>query len=137
MQRLWESAYTVLLIPLLWAGIRILGLFNQKVRRGIRGRKHLFEELSAQVSRIPPGRRIWIHSSSLGEFEQAKPIIARLIRVGRDRRKRGLGVTNTVLWRKAHMARIVGRPEIARARGHQARGQHDGDPESSWGLQKH
>ncbi len=78
MQRLWESAYTVLLIPLLWAGIRILGLFNQKVRRGIRGRKHLFEELSAQVSRIPPGRRIWIHSSSLGEFEQAKPIIARL-----------------------------------------------------------
>jgi len=78
MQRFWESVYTIFLIPALWAALHLLGLFNPKVRRGIRGRRHLFGQLSDQVSNTPPGQRIWIHSSSLGEFEQAKPIIARL-----------------------------------------------------------
>jgi 3-deoxy-D-manno-octulosonic-acid transferase len=78
MQRFWESVYSIFLIPALWASLHVLGLFNPKVRRGILGRKRLFQELRDQVSRIPPGQRIWIHSSSLGEFEQAKPIIARL-----------------------------------------------------------
>jgi 3-deoxy-D-manno-octulosonic-acid transferase len=78
MQQFWESIYSIFLIPALWASLHFLGLFNPKVRRGIMGRKHLFQNLQEEVSRISPGQRIWIHSSSLGEFEQAKPIIARL-----------------------------------------------------------
>jgi 3-deoxy-D-manno-octulosonic-acid transferase len=38
----------------------------------------VFEELSAKAAAMPPGTRVWFHSSSMGEFEQAKPIIAAL-----------------------------------------------------------
>ena len=48
-------------------------LFNVKARKWIRGRKDLFSELS---SGIDPGfKYIWFHCSSLGEFEQGRPVI--------------------------------------------------------------
>jgi 3-deoxy-D-manno-octulosonic-acid transferase len=78
MKRFWQVLYGVLVIPLLWLVLRTLGLFNAKVRRGITGRKHLFEDLQRQVDALGPGKRVWFHSSSMGEFEQAKPIIAAL-----------------------------------------------------------
>jgi 3-deoxy-D-manno-octulosonic-acid transferase len=78
MNRLWEIIYSYLFIPLFGAILSILGCFDAKIRRGIAGRKTLFEDLAAQMSRVPPGTRIWFHSSSMGEFEQAKPIIAAL-----------------------------------------------------------
>lgn len=78
MQRLWEILYDWLALPLLWLLIRAMGLFNAKVRRGIRGRTGLMESLSRSLAHLPPGKRIWFHSSSMGEFEQAKPIIAML-----------------------------------------------------------
>jgi len=80
MNRLWELGYRLIAIPMFWATLRILGAFNAKIRRGIRGRKALFADLARGVARIPPGKRVWFHSSSLGEFEQAKPIIAELKR---------------------------------------------------------
>jgi 3-deoxy-D-manno-octulosonic-acid transferase len=55
-----------------------MGYFSRKIRRGIHGRQGLFETLARQVARLSPGPRVWFHSSSLGEFEQAKPIIAEL-----------------------------------------------------------
>jgi 3-deoxy-D-manno-octulosonic-acid transferase len=55
-----------------------MGYVSRKIRRGIHGRRDLFESLSRQVERLSPGPRVWFHSSSLGEFEQAKPIIAEL-----------------------------------------------------------
>ena len=78
MKQFWNSAYDVVVIPLLWAVLRVMGLFSSKVRRGIAGRRDLFEHLDQQLKRLPPGKRVWFHSSSLGEFEQAKPIIAAL-----------------------------------------------------------
>ena len=78
MQRFWEILYDLVALPLLWLLIRILGLFNAKVRRGIRGRAGLMQSLSQSLAHIPPGKRVWFHSSSMGEFEQAKPIIAML-----------------------------------------------------------
>ena len=80
MNRLWEILYSYIFIPLFWAIIRTLGMFDKKVRRGIAGRKNLFQDLAAQMAAVPPGTRIWFHSSSMGEFEQAKPIIAALKR---------------------------------------------------------
>ena len=78
MVHFWRLLYSLITIPILWTLLQILGLFNAKVRRGIAGRKHLFADLEAQISRLGEGRRIWVHSSSMGEFEQAKPIIAAL-----------------------------------------------------------
>ena len=55
------------------------GLLNDKAQRGVEGRKQLFQKLEKEVGRLgPTSKRIWFHSSSMGEFEQAKPIIAEL-----------------------------------------------------------
>ncbi len=78
MKKFWKTVYDVAVIPLLWAVIRVSGLFNRKIRRGIAGRHGLFEVLDQQARKLPPGKRVWFHSSSMGEFEQAKPIIAAL-----------------------------------------------------------
>ena len=78
MQPIWVYLYRFLVIPLLWVVLRLLGLFTRKVRRGIRGRKRLFALLERQVGQLHAGKRVWFHSSSMGEFEQAKPIIAEL-----------------------------------------------------------
>ncbi|MEW6510802.1 MAG: glycosyltransferase N-terminal domain-containing protein [Bacteroidota bacterium] len=78
MRRIWSFAYSGIVIPLLWLVIQAAGLTSAKARRGIRARGTLFKELERQAATLPPGPRIWFHSSSLGEFEQAKPIIAEL-----------------------------------------------------------
>jgi 3-deoxy-D-manno-octulosonic-acid transferase len=80
MRTLWQFAYSLLVIPFLWTALRLLGLFNAKVRRGIAGRRGLFADLARRTAELPPGKRVWFHSSSMGEFEQAKPIIAALKR---------------------------------------------------------
>jgi 3-deoxy-D-manno-octulosonic-acid transferase len=75
----WRLFYTVVVVPILWTMFRLLGLVDKKAARAIRGRERLFERLSAQIAGLPPqAKRVWFHSSSLGEFEQAKPIIAEL-----------------------------------------------------------
>jgi len=78
MSRLWEWAYSFFVIPLFWAALKSIALVNAKTRRGIRGRDGLFAALETQVAALPAGPRVWFHSSSMGEFEQAKPIIAEL-----------------------------------------------------------
>jgi len=78
MKRFWQIAYSFAAIPLLWGVLRVLGLVNRKVRRGIRGRKNLFATLAELTGHLGSGKRVWFHSSSMGEFEQAKPIIAEL-----------------------------------------------------------
>ena len=80
MNWVWKQSYSLIVLPVLWMLLNVLGLFNQKVRRGIRGRRGLFESLRQQTSRLGPELRIWFHSSSLGEFEQARPMIAALKR---------------------------------------------------------
>jgi 3-deoxy-D-manno-octulosonic-acid transferase len=76
---LWPIIYRYVAIPLAWFAFHLLGLFDKKAARGIRGRKGLLDRLQEQVTHLKPGsKRIWFHSSSMGEFEQAKPIIAEL-----------------------------------------------------------
>jgi len=78
MQALWSLFYNTLFIWIFWLGARIAGLINPKIRRGIQGRKQLFQRLEQDVRKLTHRRRVWFHSSSMGEFEQAKPIIAAL-----------------------------------------------------------
>ena len=80
MKRFWGFAYSFVVIPLFWLVVRSIGLVNAKTRRGIRGRVTLFADLEKQIASLRPGPRVWFHSSSMGEFEQAKPIIAELKR---------------------------------------------------------
>lgn len=61
-----------------WVALHALGLVNSKVRKGIEGRRGLMERVREQVAGLPEGKRVWFHASSMGEFEQAKPIIAAL-----------------------------------------------------------
>ena len=43
------------------------------------GRKNLFDELEKKVKTIPRNAKIvWVHCASLGEFEQARPIIEKI-----------------------------------------------------------
>lgn len=81
MKAVWEAVYSYFVLPIIWIVIRSLALFKRKVRRGIRGRKRLFASLETQIANnLLPGKRVWFHASSLGEFEQAKPIIGELKR---------------------------------------------------------
>ncbi len=78
MLRFWKLLYSVIVLPVLWVALHLLAIVNSKIRRGIRGRTALFQQLQEQITRLGPGKRVWFHASSLGEFEQAKPIIAQL-----------------------------------------------------------
>ena len=71
--------YNYLVLPLLYSLLRFAGMFNKKIHTGIIGRKRVYEELILNASSINKNKKlIWFHSSSLGEFEQAKPIIEQL-----------------------------------------------------------
>ncbi len=75
----WFLFYNIFVVPSLYLLLRFAGMFNSKVRRGIQGRKRVYEKLILDAAAIDKSKRlVWFHSSSLGEFEQAKPIIERL-----------------------------------------------------------
>ncbi len=78
MKRFWAFAYNAFVIPGFWLLFHMAALFNSKIRRGIAGRQGLLLQLERKAGALAKRRRIWFHSSSLGEFEQAKPIIAAL-----------------------------------------------------------
>lgn len=56
------------------SGIRLASCWNAKARLWVDGRKNIFERLKASVEK-GEGPIVWIHSSSLGEFEQGKPVL--------------------------------------------------------------
>ncbi len=72
--------YNLLIVPLLFIIFHILGLFNKKIKAGIKGRKNLLKKIESEVKQKfdPQKPTFWFHSSSLGEFEQAKPIISKI-----------------------------------------------------------
>jgi len=79
MKKFWFTVYNAVIIPFLYIMINVAGWFNKKVKRGVIGRKRIFEELILNAAALDKSKRlIWFHSSSLGEFEQAKPIIEEL-----------------------------------------------------------
>ncbi|MEA3447267.1 MAG: glycosyltransferase N-terminal domain-containing protein [Bacteroidota bacterium] len=60
-----------------WLVIRIASVFNPKANDFIRGRKAWLQDLRDITSR-KKGNWIWVHCSSLGEFEQGKPVIDKI-----------------------------------------------------------
>lgn len=79
MKSIWCLFYNLLIVPSLFFLLKTASLFNSKVRQGITGRKRLFEDLLLTAAPLDKNKKlIWFHSSSLGEFEQAKPILEKL-----------------------------------------------------------
>ena len=56
--------------------IKIASLFNKKARLLVRGHKQIFSILEEQTDR--KSSYLWFHASSLGEFEQGRPLIERI-----------------------------------------------------------
>lgn len=75
MVKIWFFIYNLIVVPVSYCGIWLLSLFNRKIRRGMTGRKTSWRRLR-RFRRENPDREVYlIHSASLGEFEQAKPVI--------------------------------------------------------------
>ncbi len=58
-------------------GIGTASLWNAKARLWIDGRKRIFKLLEAEL-RTHNSKLIWVHCSSLGEFEQGRPVLEAL-----------------------------------------------------------
>ncbi len=65
-------------IHLYTAAITIAAAVNPKARLWIKGRRGLMERIEKQISERSTRPRVWFHIASLGEFEQARPIIEQL-----------------------------------------------------------
>ena len=58
--------------------LKIVAVFNNKIKLFVSGRKEVFQRLQATISNSDSV--IWFHCASLGEFEQARPIIEKFKR---------------------------------------------------------
>ena len=75
MRTLWFVIYNIIGVPFLWVFFRLYSLFNSKVKEGFKKRRDLFSNLDRSLSVSEKNKRVLIHSSSLGEFQQALPIV--------------------------------------------------------------
>lgn len=57
-------------------GVMVYGLFNKKVGTMWKGERQTVKMLRDKVD--PDTKYIWVHASSLGEFEQGRPLIERI-----------------------------------------------------------
>ncbi|HET9823707.1 MAG TPA: glycosyltransferase N-terminal domain-containing protein [Chitinophagaceae bacterium] len=58
------------------AGIRITATWNPKALKWVKGRRDIFDKIGSSVN--PNSKIIWVHCSSLGEFEQGRPVMEKL-----------------------------------------------------------
>lgn len=65
------------LILFLRGAARVGAWFSPKLKAFVNGRRDVFSHLRAGLQ-AKPGRYIWVHCASLGEFEQGRPVIERL-----------------------------------------------------------
>lgn len=54
----------------------IIALFNDKIKKGVEGRKNTFHILKEYLQ--PKDKTIWLHCASLGEYEQGLPVFEAL-----------------------------------------------------------
>ena len=78
MRTLWFVIYNIIGIPAIWLFFSLYSIFNSKVREGLRDRRDLFTKLNKSLSVLKSSRKVLIHCSSLGEFQQAIPLAEEL-----------------------------------------------------------
>ncbi len=68
-----------LLFPFFHGTAKLIRPFSPKLRTFFEVRKAVIEKVEKKISQLPsPAFRVWIHAAPVGEFEQARPIIAAL-----------------------------------------------------------
>lgn len=81
----WQAFYGGVVTPLIGVGMRVGALLDDKARDVSAGRRRAESDLVAQLRELTesvperaalPG--LWLHATSVGEFEQAKPILREL-----------------------------------------------------------
>lgn len=79
MQKLIYLLYNMLAVPVLRLGFLVFSRFNSKARMGYEGRARQRHALAYALARIPEDtQRVFVHCTSVGEYEQAVPVIAAL-----------------------------------------------------------
>ncbi|HMS65054.1 MAG TPA: glycosyltransferase N-terminal domain-containing protein [Ignavibacteria bacterium] len=82
MRFLWYVIYNLAGVPFIYVFFKVYSVFNSKVREGFKGRRDLFSELDRSLSLLKQNsnnkKTIVIHSSSLGEYQQALPLVDEL-----------------------------------------------------------
>ena len=72
----WQIVYNLFAVPIMFVGFYVAGCCNSKIQEGIKGRKRVFSELVVQLQTARQlEKTVWFHFTSVGEFEQAKPLI--------------------------------------------------------------
>ena len=72
----WQFIYNTLVMPTMFIGFQSARCCNPKIQEGVKGRKDVFTELTHQLRTARPlEKTVWFHFTSVGEFEQAKPLI--------------------------------------------------------------
>lgn len=56
--------------------VKLIALFNQKLKLGVDGRKETFKKLEHSIK--PTDKTFWFHCASLGEYEQGLPVFEAL-----------------------------------------------------------
>lgn len=65
-----------LVVIIAFQAVKVIAIWNKKVRLWVDGRKNIFERLQSCIS--PIDRVIWFHAASLGEFEEGRPVIEKI-----------------------------------------------------------
>ncbi len=72
----WQLVYNLFAVPIMFVGFYSAGCCNPKIQEGVKGRKRVFAELTDQLQTARHlEKTAWFHFTSVGEFEQAKPLI--------------------------------------------------------------
>lgn len=89
------------LSPLLPGLLRVLSPRIRSLQTFADLRRNLFDDLEPKLGALPkPACRLWVHAASVGEFEQARPVITEL-----KRRVQGLDVVVSFLSDSGYEAR--------------------------------
>lgn len=72
-------------ILLYFFGARVAGLFSRKAALFVSGRRNLMHTITEKLKDRNGRESVWFHCSSVGEFEQARPLIERLKRCDPDK----------------------------------------------------
>jgi 3-deoxy-D-manno-octulosonic-acid transferase len=71
--------YNTIILPMATGGLYAASLFHEKIKRAIAGRRGLRKRM-LEYAQSAASSPIWFHVSSVGEYEQAKPVISALNR---------------------------------------------------------
>jgi 3-deoxy-D-manno-octulosonic-acid transferase len=65
-----------LILNLIQPLLKLVALFNAKIKLFVDGRKNVFEQLESKIG--SGDKTIWFHAASLGEFEQGLPVMEKI-----------------------------------------------------------